>query len=72
MDFVLVNSADPNERLHDAPFHQGLHCLVFAKAPVQGFPFFTRFNCCNKTCDFSLDTVKHNVDVALAWVKVQN
>ena len=25
--FVLANSAGPNEMLHDAAFHQGLHCL---------------------------------------------
>ena len=27
MDFVLANSVDPDEMLHDAAFHQGLHFL---------------------------------------------
>ena len=27
IDFVLVNSADPDEMPHSAAFHQGLHCL---------------------------------------------
>ena len=27
IDFVLVSSADPDEMLHDAAFHQGPHCL---------------------------------------------
>ena len=25
--FVLANSEDPDEKLHNAAFHQGLHCL---------------------------------------------
>ena len=25
--FVLANSIDPNEMLHDVAFHLGLHCL---------------------------------------------
>ena len=27
IDFVLANSADPDEMPHDAPNRQGLHCL---------------------------------------------
>ena len=27
IDFVLANSADPDEMLHYAAFHPGLHCL---------------------------------------------
>ena len=27
IDFVLANSEDPNEMLHDAAFHLGCHCL---------------------------------------------
>ena len=26
-DFVVANSADPDEMPHDAAFHLGLHCL---------------------------------------------
>ena len=26
-DFVIANSADPNEMLHDAAFYLGFHCL---------------------------------------------
>ena len=25
--YVLTNHADPDEMLHNAPFHQGIHCL---------------------------------------------
>ena len=25
---TLANSEDPDEMLHDAAFHQGLHCLL--------------------------------------------
>ena len=28
IDFVLLNSADPDEMQHDAAFHLGLHCLL--------------------------------------------
>ena len=27
INFVLANSADPDEMPHKAAFHQGLHCL---------------------------------------------
>ena len=27
IDFVLANSADPDEMLHNVAFHQGLRCL---------------------------------------------
>ena len=27
INFVLANSADPDEMVHDAAFHLGLHCL---------------------------------------------
>ena len=27
IDFVFVNSADPDEMPHEAAFHLGLHCL---------------------------------------------
>ena len=33
--FVLANSADPYEMLHNAPFHLGLNCLP--KNPFRGF-----------------------------------
>ena len=35
IDFVLANSADPDEMLHYAAFHLGLHCLP--KYPFRGF-----------------------------------
>ena len=35
MDFVLTNSADPDEMLHDAAFQQGLRFLP--KNPFRGF-----------------------------------
>ena len=31
IDFVLANSADPDEMLHYAAFHMGLHCF---KVPI--------------------------------------
>ena len=43
IDFVLANSADPDEMQHHAAFYLGLHCLhnaafhqssLFAKVPV--------------------------------------
>ena len=33
--FVLANSTDPDEMLHYAAFHLGLHCLQ--KYPYRGF-----------------------------------
>ena len=39
IDFVLANSADPDEMLHYAAFHLGLHCLP--KYPYRGF-WYTR------------------------------
>ena len=27
ISFIITNSVDPDEMLHDAAFHQGLHCL---------------------------------------------
>ena len=35
--FIFTNSADPDEMLHYAAFHEGLHCL--SKYPFRGFPF---------------------------------
>ena len=35
IDFVLANNADPDEMLHYAAFHLGLHCLL--KYPFWGF-----------------------------------
>ena len=35
INFILANSADPDERLHYAAFHLGLHCLL--KYPFRGF-----------------------------------
>ena len=35
IDFVLANSVNPDEMLHIAAFHQGLHCL--SKYPFRGF-----------------------------------
>ena len=35
IDFVFANSADPDEMLHYAAFHLGLHCLP--KYPFRGF-----------------------------------
>ena len=35
MDLVLANSADPDEMLHYAAFHLGLHCLP--RYPFRGF-----------------------------------
>ena len=35
IDFVLVNSADPDEMPHYVAFHLGLHCL--SKYPFRGF-----------------------------------
>ena len=37
MDFVLANSADPDEMLQYVAFHLGLHCLQ--KYPLRGFQF---------------------------------
>ena len=36
-DFALTSSAEPDERLHYAAFHLGLHCLP--KYPFRGFWF---------------------------------
>ena len=35
IDFVLANSADPDEMPYYAAFHLGLHCLP--KYPFRGF-----------------------------------
>ena len=35
MDFVLANSADPDEMTHRVTFHLGLPCLT--KYPISGF-----------------------------------
>ena len=35
IDFVLANSADPDEMPHYAAFHLGLHC--WPKYPFRGF-----------------------------------
>ena len=35
MDFVLANSADPDEMTHRVAFHLGLPCLI--KYPIRGF-----------------------------------
>ena len=35
IDFVLANSADPDEMPHNTAFHLGLHCLP--KYPFCGF-----------------------------------
>ena len=35
INFVLVNSADPNEMPHNAAFYLDLHCL--SKSPFRGF-----------------------------------
>ena len=35
--FILANSADPDEMLHCAAFHLGLHC--FPKYPFRGFQY---------------------------------
>ena len=35
IDFVLVNSANPDEMPHYVAFHLGLHCL--SKYPFRGF-----------------------------------
>ena len=32
--FVLENSVDPDEMLHHAAFHRGLHCLPFYRVPT--------------------------------------
>ena len=37
--FVLTNSAAPDEMLHGAAFHLGLHCLQ--KHPFRSTPFLT-------------------------------
>ena len=35
IDFVLANSADPDEMQHHAAFHMGIHCLP--KYPFKDF-----------------------------------
>ena len=37
IDFVLTNSADPDEMGHHSTFHLGFHCLP--KYPFRGFRF---------------------------------
>ena len=40
IDFVLTNSVDPDEMLHFAAFHLGLHCLPLNPSRVyQGHCF---------------------------------
>ena len=36
---ILANREDPDEMLHHATFHQGLHCLLFTKISCTG-PLF--------------------------------
>ena len=36
--FDLTNSVDPDEMLHNAAFHHGLHSSLSEKYPVRGFP----------------------------------
>ena len=35
--FILAHSSDPDEMLHSAAFHQGLHCLP--KHPFTAFQY---------------------------------
>ena len=37
-NFVLANSADPDEMPHYAAFHQGLHCLPKSHLGVSSLP----------------------------------
>ena len=36
--FIFANSAGPDEMMHFATFHLGLHCLP--KDPIMGFPVY--------------------------------
>ena len=42
MDFVIINSADPDEMTHCVAFHLGLSCSI--KYPIRGF-WYTKGTC---------------------------
>ena len=54
---TLANSEDPNEMLHNAAFHQDLHCLLRLKHLQR-----KRLNFSWKiiTCDPSIHTMNHS------------
>ena len=54
---TFANSEDPDEMLHNAAFHQGLHCLLgqkrYSEKEIQSILE-------NKTCDTSVYTMDHS------------
>ena len=53
---TLANSKDPDEILHNAAFHQGLHCLLRQKRSSEKEILFLREII---TCDPSIYTMNH-------------
>ena len=59
---TLSNSEDPDEMLHSAAFHQGLHCLLRLKrTSEQGIQFYLEII----TCDPSNHTTDHSKVIVL-------
>ena len=63
---TLANSEDPDEMLHNAAFHQGLHCLLRQKPIFQRKKYnFFLFEII--TCDPSIYTMDHPGEIH--WFK---
>ena len=59
IDFVLANSADPDEMLHYAAFHLGLHCLSHYAA------FHMGLHCLSKYSYSGVSARNHNASLKL-------
>ena len=54
--YTLANSEDPDEMLHSAAFHQGLHCLLRQDwSSEKEIQYFLKI----KTCDPSIYTIDY-------------
>ena len=63
INFVLVNSADPDEMLLYAAFHLGLHCLL--KYPFRGFQSTKGLNIACSTSNTGLQETEHYQEPSL-------
>ena len=66
IDFVLANSADPDEMQHSAAFHLGLHCLP--KDPFRGF-WSSKVSTPVNSCGHIEMVIASHLDmtIAIAW-----